>query len=197
MADSGSGSLPEPSSISSMAACRLVRISQSDFQAWSHEIDRAKARQSRVRVTVLDSSDGIRSFSSLPTFSPHLAKTGDGKLWLVTSAGLSVQDPHSATFNRYPPPVHVDRVVADRIRYETSGPLQLRPLTRDLEIGYTALSLVAAEKNQFRYKLEGHDRDWESVGTRRQAFYNDLPPGNYRFRVVASNNSGVWNDQGE
>ena len=70
------------------------------------------------------------------------------------------------------------------------------PLTRDLEIDYTALSLVAPEKNLFRYKLEGHDRDWQEVGNRRQAFYNDLPPGNYRFRVVASNNSGVWNEQG-
>ena len=189
-------SIEDEDSVWLYTACGLVRISESDFQAWSHEIDRAKARQSRVRVTVLDSSDGIRSFSSLPTFSPHLAKTGDGKLWLVTSAGLSVLDPHSAPFNRYPPPVHVDRVVADRIPYETSGPLQLRPLTRDLEISYTALSLVAPEKNQFRYKLEGHDRDWESVGARRQAFYNDLPPGNYRFRVVASNNSGVWNEQG-
>jgi len=74
--------------------------------------------------------------------------------------------------------------------------LRLPPLTRDLEIDYTALSLVAPEKNQFRYKLEGHDRDWVSVGNRRQAFYTDLPPGNYRLRVVASNNSGVWNEQG-
>ena len=70
------------------------------------------------------------------------------------------------------------------------------PLIRDLEIDYTALSLVAPERNQFRYKLEGHDRDWQDVGNRRQAFYNDLSPGNYRFRVVASNNSGVWNEQG-
>jgi signal transduction histidine kinase len=65
-----------------------------------------------------------------------------------------------------------------------------------LVIDYTALSLVAPEKNQFRYKLEGHDLDWQNVGNRRQAFYNDLPPGKYRFWVVASNNSGLWNEQG-
>jgi hypothetical protein len=52
------------------------------------------------------------------------------------------------------------------------------------------------EKVLFRYELEGRDRDWQDVGNRRQAFYNDLPPGTYRFRITASNNSGVWNEAG-
>jgi signal transduction histidine kinase len=67
---------------------------------------------------------------------------------------------------------------------------------RYLAIDYTALSFVAPEKVRFRYKLEGHDRDWTDADTRRQAFYNDLEPRQYRFRVIASNNSGVWNDAG-
>jgi signal transduction histidine kinase len=74
--------------------------------------------------------------------------------------------------------------------------LALPPLTRDLQIDYTALSLTAPEKMRFRYRLEGHDRAWREVGTRRQAFYTDLPPGDYRFNVIASNNDGVWNEQG-
>src|SRR4029077_8306667 len=74
--------------------------------------------------------------------------------------------------------------------------LRLPPLVRDLEIDYTALSFVAPEKNRFRVMLEGWDRDWQDVGNRRQAFYNNLSPGNYRFRVIASNNSGVWNEAG-
>jgi len=69
-------------------------------------------------------------------------------------------------------------------------------LVRDLQIDYTALSLVAPEKNAFRYKLEGRDSDWQDAGNRRQAFYTDLDPGNYRFRVIAANNSGVWNEEG-
>jgi len=48
----------------------------------------------------------------------------------------------------------------------------------------------------FRYKLEGFDRDWQEVGNRRQAFYTNLPPRSYRFRVAACNNSGVWNEAG-
>ena len=74
--------------------------------------------------------------------------------------------------------------------------LRLPPLIRDLQIDYTALSLVAPEKVQFKYKLEGWDRDWQDAGTRRQAFYTNLPPKNYTFRVMACNNSGVWNEAG-
>jgi hypothetical protein len=66
-----------------------------------------------------------------------------------------------------------------------------------LEIDYTALSLVVPEKVLFRYKLEGFDRDWQDVGNRRQAFYTNLPPRSYRFRVIACNNSGVWNETGD
>jgi PAS domain S-box-containing protein len=67
---------------------------------------------------------------------------------------------------------------------------------RELEIDYSALSLVVPEKVLFRYKLEGWDQDWQDAGTRRQAFYSNLPPRNYTFRVQACNNSGLWNEAG-
>jgi PAS domain S-box-containing protein len=109
-------------------------------------------------------------------------------------------DPAHTKKNLVPPPVHVGQVIADRNTYDTgsdrAGPLRLPPLIRDLEIDYTALSFVAPEKVRFRYKLEGVDRDWHEVGNRRQAFYTDLPPRDYRFRVTACNNSGVWNEAG-
>ena len=89
----------------------------------------------------------------------------------------------------------MDRKTYDAVSGE-SGLLRLPPLIRDLQIDYTALSLVAPEKIRFRYKLEGRDNDWQEVTDRRQVFYNDLPPGNYRFRVIASNNNGVWNESG-
>ena len=85
-----------------------------------------------------------------------------------------------------------------------TSPLPLRgglwclpALIRDLQIDYTALSLVAPEKVRFRYKLEGWDRDWQDAGTRRQAFYTNLSPRKYHFQVMACNNSGVWNEAGE
>jgi len=114
--------------------------------------------------------------------------------------GVSVVDPRHLPFNKLPPPVHVEQITADRKAYDATlavnGQMRLPPLVRDLEIDYTALSLVAPEKVRFRYKLEGWDRDWQDAGTRRQAFYTNLSPRKYRFRVTACNNSGVWNEAG-
>ena len=67
---------------------------------------------------------------------------------------------------------------------------------RDLRIDFTALSLAAPEKVKFRYKLEGYDHEWQEAANRRQVFYTNLPPRPYRFRVMAANNSGVWNEAG-
>jgi len=175
--------------------CGLVRIEGSDLDAWGAAVDRGNTPP-RIRAAVLDSSDGARSEATGTTFSPTATKSRDGKLWFLTYGGVEVVDPRHLPVNILPPAVHIEQVTADRKTYETSSSLGLPPLVRDLEIDYTALSLVAPEKNQFHYRLEGHDRDWQDVGNRHQAFYNDLPPGNYRFRVVASNNSGVWNEQG-
>jgi signal transduction histidine kinase len=115
---------------------------------------------------------------------------------LITYDGVTVVDPRHLASNPLPPPVHVERVIADRKSYDASAPVRLPPLVRDLEIDYTALSFVAPEKVRFLYKLEGRDRAWQDPGNRRQAFYTDLAPGKYRFRVIAANNSGVWNREG-
>jgi signal transduction histidine kinase len=105
-------------------------------------------------------------------------------------------DPGHLSGNAMPPPVHVEGVVADRKNYPLGKDLRLPPLTRDLEIDYTALSFVVPQKVRFRYRLEGRDTSWQEPGTRRQAFYSDLRPGTYRFRVIACNNDGVWNEAG-
>ena len=176
-------------------ACGLVRIEGSDLDAWGAAVDHGNAPP-RIRAAVLDSSDGARSEATATTFSPTATKSRDGRLWFLSYGGLEVVDPRHLPVNKLSPPVHIEQVTADRNTYETSSSLGLPPQIRDLEIDYTALSLVAPEKDQFRYRLEGYDRDWQNVGNRRQAFYTNLSPGNYRFRVVASNNSGVWNEQG-
>src|SRR5258707_168287 len=105
-------------------------------------------------------------------------------------------DPGHLSGNALPPPVHVEGVIADRKNYSPSEDLRLPPLTRDLEIDYTALSFVVPQKVRFRYRLEGRDAAWQEPGTRRQAFYSDLRPGRYQFRVIACNNDGVWNEEG-
>jgi len=98
--------------------------------------------------------------------------------------------------NTVPPPVDISALTADHKGYALGSAIRLPPLTRDLEIDYAALSYVAPPKVHFRYMLEGYDVGWQEAGTRRQAFYNDLRPDHYRFRVIACNNDDVWNEAG-
>jgi two-component sensor histidine kinase len=174
--------------------CGLVRIDRSELVTWSAAADKDPTRV--VHITVFDGSNGVKTHSDAGGFSPHVAKSADGRLWFPTFDGVSVIDPHHIPFNKLPPPVHIEQVIADRKPYQTFLDLHLPPLVHDLEIDYTALSMVAPETTHFRYRLEGEDRNWHDVGSRRQAFYSNLSPGNYRFHVAASNNSGVWNEAG-
>jgi signal transduction histidine kinase/ligand-binding sensor domain-containing protein len=180
--------------------CGLVRIARADLDTWAVSVDKDHRSSQTVHATVFDSLDGLRSRAIAGGYTPRVAKSTDGKLWFASAEGVGVVDPRHLPFNTLPPPVQVEQITADRTIYnagaKVNGRVSLPPLIRDLEIEYTALSLVAPEKNRFKVKLEGWDPDWQDVGTRRQVFYNKLPPRNYRFRVIASNNSGVWNEAG-
>jgi signal transduction histidine kinase len=177
-------------------ACGLVRIARPELDAWiAAEKDENAKRM--IQVTVFDSGDGVRIHTP-GGYSPPVAKSPDGRLWFLPFDGVSVVDPRHLPFNKLPPPVHIQEIIADHKNYNSSSSSQLSlpPLVRDVELDYTALSLVAPEKVLFRYKLEGWDRDWQEAGNRRQAFYTNLSPRKYRFRVMACNNSGVWNEEG-
>jgi PAS domain S-box-containing protein len=172
--------------------CGLVEITNAQMHQWWEQ------PSSVVQVDIIDLSDGVRP--QFPSFEPPASRSPDGKLWFANNTVLQMFDPARRSKNSIIPPVHIEQVIADRKTYDTNSEsaehLQLPPLIRDLEIGYTALSFVAPEKVRFRYKLEGLDRDWHEVGNRRQAFYTNLPPRRYRFRVAACNNSGMWNEAG-
>jgi signal transduction histidine kinase/ligand-binding sensor domain-containing protein len=178
--------------------CGLVRIVRSELDAWERD------KKHLVQTTIFDIFDGVRTFGIPSGYLPHVTKSPDGKIWFTPRDGVSVIDPRHLAFNKLPPPVHVEQIIADRKTYwqnwsgdASSSPPKLPPLVRDLEIDYTALSLAVPEKVRFRVKLEGWDRDWKDAGHERKAFYSNLPPRNYRFRVIACNNSGVWNETGD
>jgi len=171
-------------------ACGLVRVARSELDAWAAEPQR------KIQATVFDSSDGIRSHAGVYYPAPRVAKAADGKLWFLPLDGVSVVDPLRLSFNKISPPVHVEQIVADGKTYEAVTGLRLPPRVRDLSIDFTALSFVAPEKVHFRFKLEGQDTDWREVVNRRRVEYSNLPPRHYRFRVLACNDSGVWNEEG-
>ena len=171
-------------------ACGLVRVERSELDAW------VSGRNHVVKTTVFDPLDGVRSVSVYGGSSPHVTKSPDGKIWFTTWDGVSIIDPHHLAFNKLPPPVYIEQVTADGKTYDATKGLRLPPHVRYLAIDYTALSLVAPEKVRFRYKLEDEDKDWREVVNKREVQYTNLAPKHYRFRVLACNNSGVWNEQG-
>jgi signal transduction histidine kinase/ligand-binding sensor domain-containing protein len=171
------------------AKCGLLRISASDWATWQKFPDR------KVPVKTFDALDGAQP--DLSQNQPVVSKSPDGRLWFASGEFVQMVDPSQTYANLIPPPVRIEKLVADRDSYDTSTQLSLPPLRRELEINYTALSFKVPRKVYFRYKLEGHDKDWQEAGSRRQAFYSDLRPGRYRFRVIACNNDGVWNEAGD
>jgi signal transduction histidine kinase/ligand-binding sensor domain-containing protein len=178
-------------------ACGLARMTRAELDAALLARERGTPRP--LRLTVFDNSDGVRSSIGVGSYSPHVARGPDGRLWFATLEGVGVLNPQRIPRNEVAPPVHIEQVIADRKLYDAwlaSGAIALPALTRDLQIDYTALSFTAPEKMRFRYRLLGYDSAWQDVGTRRQAFYTDLPPNDYRFQVIASNNDGVWNETG-
>ncbi|MEO7299682.1 MAG: two-component regulator propeller domain-containing protein [Verrucomicrobiota bacterium] len=160
-----------------------------------------------VTSTTFGKTDGIISSGQYREVTqPAACKATDGRLWFRTTQGVAVVDPEKISINRLPPSVVVEAVIADKKPVRVHGAkakgqsqnetLNIKPGRGELEIHYSALSFRAPEKNKFKYKLEGFDREWVDADTRRVAYYNNLSPGNYRFQVIACNNDGVWNQTG-
>ena len=150
----------------------------------------------RINYRLYDFLDGMPGGPQMNfTVSTAVGAT-DGRLWFATDNGLAWIDPANIAGNSFPPPVLIRSLRTDERNFDLSSPVNLPPGTTDLRIDYTALSYSIPEKVRFKYKLEGIDGDWRDAGTRRQAFYNNLGPGRYRFRVIACNNDGVWNETG-
>jgi signal transduction histidine kinase/ligand-binding sensor domain-containing protein len=140
--------------------------------------------------------DGLTAELRGPVASSSAVRTTDGRIWFATTEGLAWINPMRIVRNTVPPPVLIESVIANGTKYDTTTSLSLPPRIANLQIAYTATSLTIPERVRFRYKLDGQDKEWQDVGTRREAFYTNLDPGSYQFRVIACNNDGVWNESG-
>ncbi|MDB6021680.1 MAG: Two component regulator, sensor protein [Pedosphaera sp.] len=158
--------------------------------------------------------DGMESPQCNGLGKPAGWKARDGRLWFPTSKGAVVVDPAANMTIGVPAPVYVEKLIADKKSWqrvtptrfisETRGtpspppdsPIRIPPGRGELEFQYTMLNFQAPEKCLFKYRLEGLDPDWIDAGSRRTAHYNNMPPGSYRFRVIACTSDGVWNDTG-
>ncbi len=141
-------------------------------------------------------ADGMPGPAAVGYSRNGAVRGGDGRLWFVTTRGLVTIHPAQIPHNQLPPPVRIVALTHNGARVRDPGPVQLPAGTSGVQLDYTALSLTAPERVRFRYRLVGADTDWVEAGGRRQAFYTNLAPGTYRFQVIASNNDGVWNEEG-
>jgi signal transduction histidine kinase/ligand-binding sensor domain-containing protein len=170
------------------ASCGLVRIDAAELGRW------LAAPDSKVQYRLFDGTDGVQSGNG--SFTPNARIDRQGRLWFATSKVAQMLDPAEVSSPHPPPVIKVEQVIADRKIMTPADAITLPMGTRDIEIQYTALSFRVPQKIQFKYQLLGHDETWIDAGTRRAAFYNDLPPGRYRFKVIACNSDGVWNYEG-
>jgi signal transduction histidine kinase len=125
---------------------------------------------------------------------PVSARTADGRLWFPDYEGIAELDPRTVTTNRLPPAVLVDDVLADGkvLLPAPGGELQISSSARRFEFNYTAADLTLEHNLRFRYKLEGIDDDWVEAGAQRVAYYSQLKPGQYQFRVMIGSSDGQW-----
>lgn len=171
--------------------CGLVSFAEGELNAWITQPSHA------VVVThYLDNTDGVENLSYNGWYTPQTATTNDGRILFATTTALSILDPRNLSQNIQPPPVHIEEITADGREVEGSGRASLPARVHSLHIAYTALSFSAPRKIRFRYKLQGYDTDWSPPVSLREATYTNLPPGNYKFLVIACNNDGVWNNEG-
>lgn len=156
------------------------------------ELEAVAGRKSpSVHSTSYGQSDGMKSNECNGANFPAGWKTTDGRLWFPTIRGIAVIDPQNIYRNEIVPPVRIEDVIVDG--HVESGAAPLAPGKKKFQFDYTALSFVVPSKLQFRFRLLGFDPDWVDAGSRRTAYYTNIPPGEYTFQVIAANNDGLWN----
>ncbi|HXB67434.1 MAG TPA: two-component regulator propeller domain-containing protein [Candidatus Acidoferrales bacterium] len=154
----------------------------------------ASGRRSKLNPIVYRNSGGVQ-LRGTDTVFPNAVRSTDGHLWFSTADGfleVIVADP--ATRKATHVPVLLEDVIIDRISHAATGAIRIPPGSRSIEIRYTALTLSDPEAVRFRYRLEGFDDGWVDADTRRVAFYNNLKPGDYKFRVAASADGERWQE---
>ncbi len=165
--------------------CGIVEFADSELQRWWTNPDTI------VQNRVFDTFDGAQP--NVAAFNPEDCSP-DGRVWFTSGIVVQVVNPLILSQKSLPVQTYIESLTADRKEFTGTDKLRLPPHPRDLQIDYTSPTFSIPQKVKFRYRLDGYDHDWHEAGTRRQAFYTDLPAGKYTFRVIAANSDGVWNE---
>jgi ligand-binding sensor domain-containing protein/signal transduction histidine kinase len=155
-------------------------------------------KNSRIHSFAFSEKDGMRSVECNGGSQPAGWRAADGRLWFPTLKGAVVIDAEHLPLNRHIPPVVIEEIHVNNslLSNNPSESITVAPGAERLEILYTALSYLNPNRMQFQYMLEGFDKTWNPAVKRRTAYYTNVPPGRYTFRVKGSNNDGIWNEEG-
>ena len=141
-------------------------------------------------------AEGMKTKECNGGFQPAGARTRDGRLWFATIKGVIAINPATLKENLSQPTLVIEQTVVDKKVFEGVAQVHAAPGKGQLEIHYTAPSFISPERVRFRFKLDGFDKEWVEAGSRRVAYYTNIAPGTYHFRVIASNSDGLWNLDG-
>jgi diguanylate cyclase (GGDEF)-like protein len=156
----------------------------------------ADGRRTSVTAVAYGTADGMRSSECNGNSQPAGWKARDGSLWFPTTRGAVRIDPAKIRRNELPPPVAIEDVTIDGKHVDSRTSVEAPPGRGEIEVQYAGLSFVDPQRARFKYRLDGFDRSWVDAGPRRAAYYTNIPPGRYVFRVAAANEDGVWNETG-
>lgn len=169
----------------------IVRVLASELMACG------EAPVCHPHIATYGSSDGMPTEETSSTGHPGAWRTTDGHLWFATRKGVAIVNPSDLHENQTPPPVVIESFTVDDTDLKGSGEeITIPPGHVRYGFEYAGLSFVSPSRVRYRYILEGFDRQWTQAGSRRNAYYTNLPPGHYRFRVQAANENGIWNEAG-
>ena len=163
--------------------CGVVELRDSELKRWWTNPD--AVLQTRVYDQLDGAQPNLGSFS-LAAISP------DDRVWFANGLVVQVLDPSRLAQKAPPAETYIESFIVDRKEFPATANLKVPPRPRDLQINYTSPTFVIPQRVKFRYRLDPYDHDWHEAGTRREAFYTDLPPRKYSFRVTAANSDGVW-----
>jgi ligand-binding sensor domain-containing protein/signal transduction histidine kinase len=162
---------------------------------WVDKADLVAAASGQLAVSAVRVGQLNRSLQTASVWSGDrsvVCSGGADRLLFATRDGVLTVSTNRLPAKSPPPPVHVERVVVDGVESMTPSSIALSAGARDLAIDYTAPSFAQPSQIFFRYRLEGVDAGWVEARTRRTAYYGNLPPGHYTFRVIACSVDGVW-----
>jgi signal transduction histidine kinase len=148
-------------------------------------------------IATYGSSDGMPTEEMSSSGHPGAWRAIDGHLWFATRRGVAIVDPTNLRENNTPPSVVIERFTVDDTGLKNTGTeITISPGHGKYGFEYAGLSYVSPPRVRYRYILEGFDKQWTQAGSRRNAYYTNLPPRRYRFRVQAANEDGLWNETG-